>query len=292
MATTVLKLSVATLLFAMGLLASHRELGYLWDRPGLLVRSLLAMYVAVPVFAVVLALALDLPRGTELAIVILAICAGAPLLPRKLLKMGGDSAYILSLVVTTSLLAIVTVPLSVRILSGMMTIGSDLGSGAVAWAILRSFLLPLGAGMLVRAVAPSVANRLAQPLLGIGSGALTATTVVLLVAGWPLVAEVGVPSLIAFAAFALGSLTIGHLLGGPVPEDRTALALTCTTRHVGLALLIGANARSAAPLTLVAGYLVATALISLLYVRWRRKSDERGIMPKQIGKVETSWISS
>jgi predicted Na+-dependent transporter len=270
--TTVLKLSVATLLFAMGLLASHRDLRYLWDRPALLVRSLLAMYVAVPVFAVALALALNPPRGTELAIVILAICAGAPLLPRKLLKMGGDSAYALSLVVTTSLLAIVTVPLSVHVLSGLIPINSELGPGAVAAAILRSFLLPLGAGMLVRQVAPSLASRLAPPLLGIGGGVLSATTVVLLVAGWRLVAEVGLPSLIAFGAFALGSLLIGHLLGGPAPEDRTSLALTCTTRHVGLALLIGADARGAAPLTLVAGYLVATGLVSIVYMRWRRKS--------------------
>ncbi len=267
----VLKLSVATLLFAMGLLASHREMAYLWERPALLVRSLLAMYVAVPILAVALALAFDLPRGTELAMVVLAICAGAPLLPRKLLKVGGDPAYVLSLAVTTSLLAIVTVPVSVRILSGMMAIDSELGPGAIAGAIVVSFMLPLGAGMLVRTIAPSVAHRLAQPLLASAGGALAATTIVLLVAGWRLVAEVGLPSLVAFAAFALGSLAIGHLFGGPVAENRTSLALTCTTRHVGLALLVGANARGPAPLALVAGYLVATALISIPYMRWRGK---------------------
>lgn len=267
--TMVLKISVATLLFAMGLLASHREFAYLWQRPALLVRSLLAMYVVVPALAVTLALAFDLPRGTELAMVILAVCAGAPLLPRKLLKAGGDPAYVLSLVVTTSLLAIVTVPLSVGLLGGLMSIDREIGSMAVAGAILRSFLAPLGAGMLVRAVAPSVAGRLAEPLLGIASGVLSVTTIVMLIAGWRLVAEVGLLSVAAFAAFALGSLTIGHLFGGPVPENRTALGLACTTRHIGLALVVGANASGPAPLALVAGYLVATALISIPYMRWR-----------------------
>jgi bile acid:Na+ symporter, BASS family len=215
---TLLKLLVATLLFAMGFLASPRELGYLWSRPALLVRSMLAMYVAVPLLAVILALAFTLPRGTELAIVVLAICAGAPLLPRKLIKVGGDPAYVLSLAVTTSLLAIVTVPLSVRILSRVMSVESE-----------------LGAGMLVRAVAPSAAARFAEPLLGIASAALSVITIVMLIAGWRLVAEVGLPSLLAFAAFALGSLTIGHLFGGPAPGNRTSLAVACTTRHVGLA---------------------------------------------------------
>ena len=269
---TVLKLLVATLLFAMGLLASHRELGYLWASPVLLARSLVAMYVAVPALAVVLAMTLGLPRGTEIAIVVLAICAGAPLLPRKLIEVGGDPAYVLSLAVTTSLLAVVTVPLSLRILSGLITVDSELGGGEVAGAILRTFLAPLGTGMLVRAVAPSAAARVAEPLLGMASTALAATTIILIVGGWRLVAAVGLPSLMAFAAFALGSVTIGHLLGGPVPENRTALALACTTRHVGLALIVGANARGQAPLTLVAGYLVATAMVSIPYMRWRSKS--------------------
>jgi predicted Na+-dependent transporter len=266
----VLRFCVVALLFAMGLLASPRDLAYLWHRPALLARSLLAMYVAVPVLAVAMARALDLPRGTELAIVILAICAGAPLLPRKLLKLGGEPSYVLSLVVTTSLLAIVTVPLSLRLLAGVVNLDTELGPGPVAWAILRSFLLPLGAGMLVRAFAPGLAVRSAEPLLGVVGAALAVASVVLLVAGWRLVAGVGVPSLIAFGAFALGSLTLGHLFGGPAPETRTSLAVACTTRHVGLALLVGANVRGPSTLSLVAGYLVATALISLPYIRWRR----------------------
>jgi predicted Na+-dependent transporter len=192
------------------------------------------------------------------------------LLPRKLLKLGGAPSYVLSLVVTTSLLAIVTVPLSLRLLAGVVTLDTELGPGPVAWAILRSFLLPLGAGMLVRAFAPGLAVRSAEPLLGVVGAALAVASVVLLVAGWRLVAGVGVPSLIAFGAFALGSLTLGHLFGGPAPETRTSLAVACTTRHVGLALLVGANVRGPSTLSLVAGYLVATALISLPYIRWRR----------------------
>ena len=266
----VLKASVAALLFAIGLHASPGDLGYLWRRPALLARSLLVMYVAVPILAVAMARTLDLPRGTELAIVILAICAGAPLLPRKLLKLGGDPAYVLSLVVTTSLLAIVTVPFSLRLLAGVVSFDTELGPGAVARAILTSFLLPLGSGMLVRALLPGLAARAADPLLGVAGGTLAVISIVLLVAGWRLVAEVGMPSLLAFGAFALGSLALGHLFGGPAPETRTALAVACTTRHVGLALLVGANARGPRTLSLVAGYVVATALISLPYIRWRR----------------------
>ena len=43
-----LKLSVVALLLAIGMLSTKKEVTYLWRRPKLLWRSLLAMYVLVP----------------------------------------------------------------------------------------------------------------------------------------------------------------------------------------------------------------------------------------------------
>ena len=105
------------LILAIGMTATTDDIVYLWRRPVLLAKSIIAMYVAVPLVAVLMARALDLPRSTELALVVLAVCAGAPLLPKKLIKAGGDPAYVFSLIVTTSLLAIVTVPVSLHLLA-------------------------------------------------------------------------------------------------------------------------------------------------------------------------------
>mgnify|MGYP001821143640 FL=1 len=111
----ILKTSIATLILAIGMTAVTDDIVYLWRRPVLLVKSIIAMYVVMPAVAVLMAYVLDLPVRTELALVILAICAGAPLLPRKLIKFGGDPSYVLSLIVSTSLLAIVTVPASLHL---------------------------------------------------------------------------------------------------------------------------------------------------------------------------------
>ena len=51
----------------------------------------------------------DLGARVEIALLVLAVSAGAPLLPRKLMKIG-DGAYIFSLALTSSLLAILLVP--------------------------------------------------------------------------------------------------------------------------------------------------------------------------------------
>ena len=113
----ILKTSIATLILAIGMTARIDDIFYLWRRPVLLVKSIVAMYLVMPAVAVLMACVLELPERTELALVILAIWAGALLLPKKLIKFGGDPSYVFSLIINTSLLAIVTVPASLHILA-------------------------------------------------------------------------------------------------------------------------------------------------------------------------------
>ena len=157
----------------------------------------------------------------------------------------------------------------------------------VAATILKALLVPLGAGMVVRALLPDVAERLGEPLLQWAGIALGLCTVVLLVGGFRLVIDVGLPSLLAFAVFTLAALATGHVLGGPDPGDRTALAVACASRHVGLALLIAASYRGQRTLELVAGYLVASAIVSLPYLRWRSKvlSSKKGDSPSRLPAI-------
>ena len=57
-----LKVSVGLLILAIGMGSTFSDLAYLWRRPALLVRSLLAMYVLVPMAAFVLVSLLPLGR--------------------------------------------------------------------------------------------------------------------------------------------------------------------------------------------------------------------------------------
>src|SRR5262245_45683956 len=99
-----LKISVAVLVVAIGMGSTWRDVAYLWRQPALLVRSLLAMYVAVPLGALVLVELLPLTASARASLLVLAVSAGAPLLPRKLRDVAGD-AYAFSLVVSSAVLA-------------------------------------------------------------------------------------------------------------------------------------------------------------------------------------------
>jgi BASS family bile acid:Na+ symporter len=272
----ILKTSIATLILAIGMAAVTDDIVYLWQRPVLLVKSIIAMYVVMPAVAVLMSYVLDLPVQTELALVILAICAGAPLLPRKLIKFGGDPSYVFSLIVSTSLLAIVTVPASLHLLAGTISLDTPAVTPThVAGVIMKTFLLPLGIGMLLRWVAPTLAERIGEPLLKIASIVMGICAIVALMASFRLVFEVGLPSVLAFAAFTFAAILAGHFFGGPDPSDRTSLAIACASRHIGLALLIAANARNQHALALVVAYLLASAVVSIPYVLWIRKRRKR-----------------
>jgi len=270
----VLKLSIVALIFGIGLGSTPADFGYLWRRPALLFRSLLAMYVAVPLAALAAVKWLVLPIPVKTAILVLAISAGAPLLPKKLIRLGRES-YVFSLVVTSSLLAVVTVPAWLLVLAPLFGRESAVEPGAVGLVIAQAFLAPLVLGMLLRWPLSRVAERLSDLILKAGSILLLVAGLSLLATHVRLLAEIGWLPLVSLAGLTAVALAIGHALGGPNPDDRTALAVVCGTRHVGIAMLAASAVPGPRTIALVLAYLVASAAVSIPYLRWRRRGADR-----------------
>jgi len=273
-----LKLSVGGIILAIGMDSTPRDMAYLWRRPGLLLRSLLAMYVLVPLAALILVKALTLPPGVEIGLLVLAVSAGAPLLPRKLLHIG-DGAYIFSLVVTSTLLAIVLVPAWLAALGPQFGNPPNLESSRVAWVLAKSFFLPLAVGMLVRWFFPTFAQQVGDRLMAIAGLVLTVCALALLILHWDVLLEAGWPGVLTLAALIVLALAIGHWLGGPAEEDRTALAIACSTRHLGIAVLVAASLPGPRTAVIIAVYILTSAVISIPYLRWRRAAVSHSDQP-------------
>lgn len=270
-----LKLSVVALISAIGLGSSLSDVTYLWKRPGQLLRSLGAMYVAVPlaVFAVVRVVPLSI--GVRTAMLVLAISAGAPLLPRKLMKLGREG-YVFSLVVTSSLLAVVAVPAWLAVLGPLFGRETGVEPRAVAMVIAKAFLAPLLLGMLLRWPLARVADRLSERILAVAGAVLTLSGLALVALHVRLLLEVGWIPLAALGGMTALALGIGHALGGPDPADRTALAVCCATRHVGIAMLAASTSPNPRTLALVLAYVLSAAAISISYLRVRGRGAGRG----------------
>lgn len=114
-----LQASVALLVFALGLQAHYRDATYVFQRPGLLLRSLCSMSVVMPLFAVAAAVLTDLQPAIKTAIIALSVSPVPPILPRKQTKAGGTAPYAVGLLFSASVLAILLLPTVVE-LAGML----------------------------------------------------------------------------------------------------------------------------------------------------------------------------
>jgi BASS family bile acid:Na+ symporter len=163
-----IQLSVVATVFGFGLNATTNDLLYLIRRPGLLLRSLLAIFVIMPVIAIALTQSIGVSPITTAVLVALALSPVPPMLPKKLLKADGHASYALALMVTLAVLSVVVVPLLVYLVGLYFGKSLSLPPKAVAEVFVYAMLLPLGAGMTLRALAPGLADWLAGPVPRIG----------------------------------------------------------------------------------------------------------------------------
>jgi bile acid:Na+ symporter, BASS family len=268
-----LQVSIVSIVFSFGLRSTTDDLLYLVRRPGLLLRSWLAVLVIMPVLAVALTPLFNLRNTVEVALIALAISPMPPLLPKKEAKAGGRQSYALSLMATMAVLAIVAVPLAVGILALYFGRAFDMSPGAIARIVLVTVLLPLLAGLAVRAVLPGLAERLAR-LLGLAAMVLLVLALLaLLTAAWPAVwAAVGDGTIVALVAFVMVGLVVGHLLGGPNPDHSVVLALSTATRHPAIALSIAStNFPDERFVGTILLYLLVATIASIPYIAWQRR---------------------
>ena len=139
----------------------------------------------------------------------------------------------------------------------------------IATQVLLAQLLPLGVGAIVKRLAPvkgpwigMVLGRSAAILL---IGALVSIIVdvrysILATHRWPIAVA---------AVTTTAALSVGHLIGGPLPQTRHAIAIAGAMRNVGLALLIATiNHMPPTVGVIIISYAITTILIVTAYTWW------------------------
>jgi BASS family bile acid:Na+ symporter len=234
-----LQVSILATVFGFGLKARRGDLLYLWRQPRLLFRSLLAMYLAMPLVALAFVSIFDLPMNVRIVLVALSIAPLPPLLPKRDIEAGGHEAYAIALMSTLALLSIVITPLAVAVLGTYFKQPFVMSPASVAKTILVAVVLPLAAGLAMRALLADGAERIADVVMRVGQVLLICAALALVGVNLPaLWAQVGGGVVLALAGFVVAGMLIGHFLGGPSADDRVVLALSTANRHPVIALSI------------------------------------------------------
>ena len=271
-----IKASIVLTVLSLGLNATWQDATSLFRQPGLLVRSVLSMNVIMPLVAVGLVVAFNLPSPVKIALIALAISPVPPILPKKEMKAGGHASYAVGLLVAIALLAIVTVPLAVSWFSSAFDRTGEIAPLVVAKIVLTSVLAPLAAGIALRHWLPVVAEKIARPLGLLGMIMLIGSGLPLAYASWPAIhALFGNGTVLIIVAMTVIGLIVGHLLGGPQEENRTVLGLSTASRHpaIALAAAVAGGAETKSALAAILLSLIVALLVSIPYVAWRRRAS-------------------
>jgi BASS family bile acid:Na+ symporter len=270
--------TVFTIMFDLGLAIVPGEFRWVGERPGLLLKGLFSVLVAVPAVAWLVARAFDLPRAAEIGIMLMAIAPGAPVALRRSLGAGGHRSFAPALQIAVAALAVVSMPLSVAAFNEYYAGHADVSPMPLARQVFVAQLLPLSLGMVGRHFLPARAEWAEPKLRSLGGVLLIVLLILALIDIWEVVLGAGLRVTLAIVTVTMLALSVGHLMGGPESATRTAAAISSAARNPGLALLVATLNRAPPAITAtVLAYFVIAALTLIPYIAWRRRAAAAAI---------------
>ncbi len=271
----VLLLGVVLLVVAIGIRARLEQPLLLLRRPALALRAMVAMYVALPAFVLLLVWLVPLQEGVGAALLGFAVSPVLPPWAKKGAAAGGQTDYVIGLQVLSTGVALLVIPLMIWIVYRVFGVETALDPLAVEQVLLVTVAAPLALGMGLARLWPGAAPRLAALADRVGGVVILLGAVVLLVAqGRAILGVIGQGTFVVTVGVIGFGLLVGHLLGGPDPGNRGALASATVLRHPAIALLLASGAfpeRESTVVGTVVLYLLAALLLSAAYERWRKQ---------------------
>ena len=224
----------------------------------LVVLSLLANFILMPLAALALAsvLRLDPPIGAGL--LLLGLAAGAPFLPKLAQLAKGHLAFAVGAMV---LLMVVTVGYLPLVLPLFLP-GVSVDPVTIARSLFLLMLLPLALALAVRARFPVMAARSKSVLDRVSTLSLILLTLLIVVANVSNVLSIfGTRGILAGLLFIAVGFGIGWFLGGPDVENRRVLALGTAQRNIAAALVVAGQSFSDPKVVVM---VVVVAIVGLL----------------------------
>lgn len=256
-------LSIAIPLFAISSMASvglrhgFRKLTRPLRRPSLVVRALIANYVLVPLFCLLVLRAFDLTQDQATGLFVISCAAGAPFLLALTRTARADMALagglLILLLPCTLLFLPIVLPLALP--------GVRVDVGDIASTLALTMFLPLALGFVVRRWNTRVARRLVPTL-----GKVSKYSLLVLIAATVLtnLREIAMltttPAIPATVLLILGAMFIGLVMasGSPNADAQFVHALGTGQRNIAAAMIVASTGfETSDPLVII----VAASLI-------------------------------
>jgi len=279
--TVFLPLALAVIMFSLGLGLTVADFVRVVTQPRAYALGAVSQLVVIPLVAYALALVFKLSPELAVGMMILSLSPGGVTsnLLTKLAK--GDVALAVSLTGTTSLIAVVTMPLLAAFFADHF-MGADAPPINITSLGLTMFLitaLPVLLGLLLRRYATDLALAIEKPLEKVAVGLFVVVVLGALASNWRLFVDnlllLG-PSLVLLNIILLGfGLAAGKLFGLKGAEA-TAISIETGVHNATVGITVGTLIAEAAsglpPFSLPSGvYGITMYLVTIPFVLWRRR---------------------
>jgi BASS family bile acid:Na+ symporter len=249
---------VISSMLGMGLSLTVREIVAPLRNARLVVLALLANFVLMPLGAFGIARLLQLKEPLAAGLLVLGTAAGAPFLPKLAALAKGNMAFSVGLMVLLMVLTVGYMPLVLPLLLEGVTVDA----AKIARSLVLLMLLPLGAGLAVKARFAEAAARVKPGLDRTSNLSLVLLIGLLVVVNFEKMLDVfGTRGILAGIIFILLGYALGHVLGGPDPDTRRVLGLGTAQRNIAAALVVAGQNFSDPEVVLM---VVVVAIVGLL----------------------------
>jgi BASS family bile acid:Na+ symporter len=252
---SVLTFVIASML-SMGFSLTMKQIAEPLKDTKLVIMSLIANFVLVPLFVYGLVLLLPLSEGYEAGLIILSIAAGAPFLPKLADMAKSNVPFSIGLMLLLMVVTIFYLPLVLPLLLP----GAQVSSWEIAKSLIILMLIPLILALSVRAFMEKIAKILQNIFKKLTDIALLLLTVSLVILNVKhLITMFGMP-LIAILIMLVGTMAIGYFLGGKNKDTRVVSALGTGLRNISAGILVATQNFKDPDVTIM---LVAVAIFGL-----------------------------
>lgn len=278
--TVFLPLSLAFIMFSLGLGLTVGDFARVFRRPRAFLAGAVAQLVVLPITAFLLLQVFDLPGALALGVMILAFSPGGVTSNIMTKLAGGALAVSISLTAIVSLISVITVPLltdwAAEALMGEAAPSFDVTGLAISMFAITA--VPVAIGVAVSHFATGLADRTEPAISTIATVLFVIIVVGALAANWQVFVDnvftLG-PLLIALNVLLLAlGYAVAVVLGLPA-DERVAVAIETGVQNATLGITVGSLIAEAAtgltPFSLPSGvYGITMYAVTLPFVFWAR----------------------
>lgn len=226
----------------------------------MVVLSLIANFLLVPLFAFAIVSLLPVSEGMKIGIILLSFSGGAPFIPMLVKRAKAPVASGIGLMLLLLIVTIFLLPVVVPIIFS----GIAVSSMAIAQTLIFTMLIPLLTALFIRAYFQNIAQRI-QPFSAIVTNIAAVILVITVAYLYTQMIISNIHILPIILLFFLGCLAIGYITGWKNRNARIVLSVGTSLRNPPVAILVASNYFSNEPMAAVVPLLVVIMGLSILF---------------------------